>query len=265
MALGLGGGDVYFAHPESGAPTLAIVGAHASASASAPDTAPTEHPRGTRRERREPRGFNINAARFDPKGLRPERLAERLGGERPGVSPSVFSLPADLFGEFAEEEKPGSGAPPPFSAHFSTERPTAAPRVRGAERARRAALGVVQPAGGVLQTGCGAVPREPPLLGRPRRPRRRRRQPVGRGDGSRGERVGTRYWGSQEPAVELHVGAGRVTRPARRKPRENPARADSAFDASPPDLPPLTTNQYRGGGRTGGLIIPWTPARARLR
>ena len=119
MALGLGGGDVYFAHPESGAPTLAIVGAHASASASARDTAPTEHPRGTRRERREPRGFNINAARFDPKGLRPERLAERPGGERPGVSPSVFSLPADLFGEFAEEEKPGSGgAAAVFGADF---------------------------------------------------------------------------------------------------------------------------------------------------
>jgi len=119
LALGLGGGDVYFAHPESGAPTLAIVGAHASASASARDTAPTEPPRGTRGERREPRGFNINAARFDPKRLRPERLAERSGAERPGVSPSVFSLPADLFGEFAEEEKPGSGgAAAVFGADF---------------------------------------------------------------------------------------------------------------------------------------------------
>ena len=74
---------------------------------------------GRARERREPRGFNINAARFDPKGLRPERLAERPGGERPGVSPSVFSLPADLFGEFAEEEKPGSGgAAAVFGADF---------------------------------------------------------------------------------------------------------------------------------------------------
>ena len=48
------------------------------------------------------RGFNANAACFDPKRLRPER--ERLA-ERPGGSPAAFSLPADLFGEFAEEEK----------------------------------------------------------------------------------------------------------------------------------------------------------------
>ena len=66
MALGLGGGDVT-AHPESGAPTLAIVGAHASAlRVCAGYGAPTEHPGGTRQG--EPRGFNINAARSIRKG-----------------------------------------------------------------------------------------------------------------------------------------------------------------------------------------------------
>jgi hypothetical protein len=101
LSLGLGGGDVYFAHPESGAPTLAIVGAHAQM---APTALPPrmERSRGTRGEATA-RGFNVNAARFDPKPPA-ERIAQRPG------SPSVFSLPADLFGEFAEEEKPGSGS-----------------------------------------------------------------------------------------------------------------------------------------------------------
>ena len=111
LSLGLGGGDVYFAHPESGAPTLAFVGAHAQM---APSSAPTrmERSRGTRGEATV-RGFNVNAARFDPKPPA-ERIAERPG------SPSVFSLPADLFGEFAEEEKPGNGgvAAAVFGADF---------------------------------------------------------------------------------------------------------------------------------------------------
>ena len=115
LALGLSGGDVYFAHPESGAPTLAISGAHAQIVQNTALTALTDHPRGVRGEQ-PARGFNANAACFDPKRLRPER--ERLA-ERPGGSPAAFSLPADLFGEFAEEEKPGSGrAAAVFGADF---------------------------------------------------------------------------------------------------------------------------------------------------
>ena len=103
LVLGLGSGDVYFAHPESGAPTLAISGTHAQMVRDTALTAQTDHPRGMRGEQLA-RGFNVKAARFDPKQLRPER--KRLA-ERPVGSPSVFSLPADPFGEFAEEEKLG--------------------------------------------------------------------------------------------------------------------------------------------------------------
>ena len=103
LALGLSGGDVYFAHPESGAPTLAISGTHVQMVRDTALTAQTDHPRGMRGEQLA-RGFNVKAARFDPKQLRPER--KRLA-ERPVGSPSVFSLPADPFGEFAEEEKLG--------------------------------------------------------------------------------------------------------------------------------------------------------------
>ena len=251
LALGLGGGDVYFAHPESGAPTFS------------PSSARTRlrlRLRGIRRRRSIRVGRGANGANRAGSTSTP-RASIRKGFDRNG-SPSVWGASAQAFrppcSRFLRTSSASSrrrrsqeaGAAAVFGADFfnrEADGGSGAFEARGAPAALRSASS--SPLEESSRPGAAQFHASRHSLRRPRRPRRRRRQPVGRGDGSRGERVGTRYWGSQEPAVELHVGAGRVTRPARRKPRENPARADSAFDASPPDLPPLTTNQYRGGGR----------------
>ena len=110
VGVGLGGGDVYFAHPESGAPTLAIT---SSANLDAPGMGMGSHMMGSYNASHgaHSNGFNVNAAGFVPK---------HPGAGSAFSSRSAFSLPNDLFGEFAEEEKPraGNGAAAVFGANF---------------------------------------------------------------------------------------------------------------------------------------------------
>lgn len=109
LGLGLGGGDVYFAHPESGAPTLAITSS-GSGFVDAPHLGGLGH-----NTHGFSNGFNVNAARFDPKAFGAS-LSARAGSH----AMSAFSLPSDLFGDFGEEKKPGvrNGPGDVFGANF---------------------------------------------------------------------------------------------------------------------------------------------------